>query len=153
VRDDLRLLAEAPRIAPDARAVAWMYRFGVSSGTAPTPVVTLHGVAEGIIASDARWYGEQVSRFGNPDRLRQLYVDRGDHGPFSAADEILALRALIDRIETGRWPNLSPGRLNAQAATFTPAQQTVFDIFTFGDKVMPPAFTDQRPPRALRPSR
>jgi pimeloyl-ACP methyl ester carboxylesterase len=153
VRDDLQRLADAPRIAPDPRAVAWMYRFGVAAGTTPTPVVTLHGIAEGIIASDARWYGEQVRRFGNPDLLRQLTVDRGDHGPFSAADEILALRALVDRVERGRWPNLSPARLNAEAATFTPAQQTVFDIFTFSDKVMPPAFTSQQSPRALRPSR
>jgi hypothetical protein len=153
VRDDLRLLADAPRIAADPKAVAWMYRFGVSSATTPTPVVTLHGVAEGIISSDARWYGEQVREFGDPNQLRQLYVDRGDHGPLSAADEILALRALTDRIETGRWPNLSPERLNAEAATFTQQQQTVFDIFTFSDKVMPPAFTDQRPPRGLRPSR
>lgn len=150
---DLRQLAVAPRIAPDPRAVAWMYRYGVSAGTTPTPVVTLHGIAEGIITSDARWYGEQVRAHGNPNRLRQLYVDRGDHGAFSAADEILALRALEDRVKTGRWPNLSPNRLNAEVATFTPQLQTVFDIYTFSDKVMPPAFTDQQPSRALRPSR
>lgn len=147
---DLRVLARAPRIAPDPAAVAWMYRYGVSAGTAPTPVVTLHGVAEGIITSDARWYGEQVRRPGN---LRQLYVGRGDHGAFTAAEEILALRGLVTRVETGRWPDLRPNTLNAQAATFTPAQQTVFDIFTFSDKQMPPAFTTEVPPRGLRQSR
>jgi len=130
-----------------------MYRFGVSAGTTPTPVVTLHGVAEGIIASDPRWYGEQVRRFGHPGRLRQLYVDRGDHGPFSAADEIVALNALLQRVATGTWPNVSPATLNARVARFTPQQQTVFDIFTFTEKVMPPAFTDRQAPRALRPSR
>jgi pimeloyl-ACP methyl ester carboxylesterase len=152
VRDDLRRLAEAPRIAPDPKALLWMYQFAVSAGTTPTPVVTLHGVAEGLVGSDARWYGEQVRRFGNPDQLRQLYVDRGDHGPFSAADEILALQTLLNRVETGTWPDVSPKTLNAQAATFTPQQQTVFDIFTVSDQVQPPAFTDKRPPRALRPS-
>jgi hypothetical protein len=150
LRADLQQLAEAPRIAPDPQAVEWIYRYGVSSATAATPMVTLHGIAEGLITSDARWYGEQVRR---PDRLRQLYVDRGDHGAFSTADEVLALRALLDRIEQGRWPNLGPSKLNAEAATFTPRQQTVFDIYTFSDKVMPPAFTSQQPPRALRPSR
>lgn len=152
LRADLRRLAAAPRIAPDPGAVAWMYRYGVSAGTTPTPVVTLHGIAEGIIVSDARWYGEQVRRFGRPGMLRQLYVDRGNHGPFSAADEILALRALVRKIERGKWPNLGPARLNAQAATFTPQQQTVFDIYSFTDKVMPPAFTGEQPPRTLRPS-
>jgi len=152
VRDDLRRLADAPRIAPDPPALRWMYRFGVTAGTTPTPVVTLHGIAEGIVSPDARWYGERVRVAGHPDRLRQLYVGRGDHDPFSTADEVLALRTLLDRVETGRWPDTSPNTLNAQAATFTPQQQTVFDIFTSTEQVRPPAFTDQRPPRALRPS-
>ena len=150
---DLRKLAQAPRIAADPAALAWAQRYGVSAATTPTPVVTLHGIAEGIITSDARWYAEQVRQHGHPDRLRQLYVNRGDHGAFSAADEILALRALLHRIDTDRWQNLSPRTLNAQAATFTPQQQTVFDIYTFQDKVVAPAFTDQRPARALRPTR
>lgn len=153
LRDDLRSLALAPRIAPDPRAVAWLYRYGVSAATTPTPVVTLSGLAEGIIGSDPRWYGEQVAKHGDPARLRQLYVDRGDHGPLSTADEVLALRALLTRVETGRWPDVRPRTLNAQVATFTPRQQTVFDIYTFTDEVMPPAFTTQQPPKALRPAR
>jgi pimeloyl-ACP methyl ester carboxylesterase len=153
LRADLRRLAAAPRIAADPAAVAWMYRFGVSAATTPTPVVTLHGVAEGIIGSDPRWYGEQVRRFGHPGRLRQLHVDRGDHGPFSAADEIVALNALLHKVTTGGWPDVSPAALNARVARFTPQQQTVFDIFTFTDKEMPPAFTARQTPRALRPSR
>lgn len=147
---DLRQLAAAPRITADPAAVAWAYRYGVSTGSTPTPIVTLHGIAEGIITSDARWYGEQVR---HPSRLRQLYVDRGDHGPFSAADEVLALQALLKRVETGHWPDVRPSTLNAKASTFTPQQQTVFDIYTFTDKVMPPAFTNKEPARALRPSR
>lgn len=153
LRADLRLLADAPRIAADPVAEAWLHRYGLSAATTPTPVVTLHGLAEGIITSDARWYGEQVRRHGHPNRLRQLYVDRGNHGAFSAADEILALGALLRRIETGRWPNTSPRTLNARAATFAPEHQTVLDLYTFSDKVMPPAFTNQQPPKALRPTR
>lgn len=150
---DLRALATAPRIAADPRAVAWMYRYGVAKATTPTPVVTLGGVAEGIITPDARWYGEQVARHGDPKRLRQLYVDRGDHGSLSTAEEVLALRALVTRIETGHWPNTTPSALNAKAAAFTPQQRSVFDIYTFTDKVLPPAFTTRQPPKALRPSR
>lgn len=150
---DLRTLARAPRIAPDPRAVAWLYRYGVTAATTPTPVVTLSGVAEGIISSDPRWYGEQVALHGDPSNLRQLQVSRGDHGPLSTADEVLALQALLTRVHTGHWPDVRPSTLNAKVATFTPQQQTVFDIYTFADKVMPPAFTTQQPPRALRPSR
>ena len=150
---DLRKLAGAPRIAADPAAVAWTNRYGLSAATTPVPVVTLHGLGEGLITSDARWYGEQVRLHGKPERLRQLYVDRGNHGAFSAADEVVALRTLLTRIETGRWPNTSPRALNAEVATFTPQQQTVLDLYTFTDKVMPPAFTDRQPARALRPTR
>lgn len=147
---DLRALAGATRIAADPRAVAWADRYGVSTATTPVPMVTLHGLAEGIITSDARWYAEQ-SR--HPERLRQLYVDRGNHGAFSAADEVVALGALLTRVETGHWPNTSPRVLNAAVARFTPQQQTVLDLYTFTDKVLPPAFTDRQPPRPLRQSR
>lgn len=150
---DLRALADAPRIAADPAAVAWAKRYGVSAGTTPVPVVTLHGLGEGLITSDARWYGEQVRLHGKPTRLRQLYVDRGNHGAFSAADEVVALGALLTRIETGRWPNTSPHALNATVARFTPRLRTVLDLYTFTDKVMPPAFTNEQPAMPLRATR
>jgi pimeloyl-ACP methyl ester carboxylesterase len=150
---DLAKLAAAPRIAPDPGATAYVYRWGVPLGSSPTPVLTVHPVGDaGAIADQERWYAEMVARFGHSDRLRQLYVNRGDHGSVSTADEVLALQALSQRAATGTWPDLSARRLNATVATFPPDQQKVLDIITFTDKIMPPAFVDYTPPRALRPS-
>ena len=120
----------------------------------PVPVITLHTPSDGGAVSDhERWYAGQVRRHGDPDRLRQLYVDRGMHCAFNDAEEILTLRALFDRIHTGRWPNLNPHRLNPATAAFGDPYQHVLDLSTSQDKPMPPAFVPFTPSRFLRPSR
>jgi pimeloyl-ACP methyl ester carboxylesterase len=151
---DLDRLAAAPRIAADRDAVAFMYRYGVPTGRTPVPVVTLHSTGDGgAVADQENWYADQVRRSGDPGRLRQLYVDRGGHCSFSAADEIVTLRTLFERIETGRWPDTSPQALSEQVAELGPGYQRVLDFGTFLDAPMAPAFTRFAPPEFLRPSR
>ncbi|MEA2221944.1 MAG: hypothetical protein QOH83_320 [Solirubrobacteraceae bacterium] len=154
LRGDLDRLAAAPRIAADRNAVAFMYRYGVPTGRTPVPVITLHSTGDGGAVSDQEnWYADQVRRSGDPSRLRQLYVDRGGHCSFSAADEIVTLRTLLERIETGRWPDTSPRALSEQVAELGPGYQRVLDFGTFLDAPMAPAFTRFAPPESLRPSR
>jgi dienelactone hydrolase len=154
LRADLDRLAAAPRIAPDPGAVRYMYRFGVPQGSTPVPVITLHSTGDGgAVPDQERWYATQVRRSGDPSRLRQLFVDRGMHCSFSAADEIVTLGSLFERLDTGRWPNTSPHRLNAAASGFDSRYQLVLDFGNFQDAPMPPAFTRFTPPRFLRPSR
>jgi dienelactone hydrolase len=151
---DLDRLAAAPRIANDPAAVAYMHRFGVPSGSTPVPVITLHSTGDGGAVPDhERRYAELVRHAGDPSRLRQLYVERGMHCSFNAAEEIVTLRSLLQRIDTGHWPDTSPRRLNAAAAEFPSQYQIVLDLGTFQEAAMPPAFTWYTPPRFLRPSR
>ncbi|MGH2942408.1 MAG: alpha/beta hydrolase family protein, partial [Solirubrobacteraceae bacterium] len=153
LRRDLQRLADAPRIAADPDAVAFL-RHHVPEGRTPVPVVTLHSTGDGGAVSDQEvWYAEQVRRSGDPRRLRQLYVDRGMHCSFSAAEEIVTLRSLFERIETGRWPDTSPRRLREAADELGAGHQLVLDFGTFQDAPMPAAFTRFHPPRFLRPSR
>jgi hypothetical protein len=154
LQTDLDRLAATPRIAPDPHALADMYRFAVARGTTPAPVLTMHNTGDGgAVADQVRWYAEQVRRHGNPDQLRQTYVDRGGHCAFSAAEEIVALKTLEARVATGRWPDTHPDRLNAAAGAFGPEYHLVLDLFTFEDEPMPPAFARFTPARFLRPSR
>jgi pimeloyl-ACP methyl ester carboxylesterase len=154
LRADLERLAAAPRIAPDPGAVRYMYRYGVPVGRTPVPVVSIHTTGDGGAPPDQeRWYAEQVRRNGDPGRLRQLYVERGGHCSFSAAEEITALRTLLTKVDTGRWPDLRPSRLNAAANRFDPHFHQVLDLGTGNRAVMPPAFTRYTPPVTLRPSR
>lgn len=157
---DLDRLNAAPRIAPDRKAVDFMYRYGVPTGRTPVPVTTLHTVGDGgAIPGYERWYGDQVRRAGDSSQLRQFYVDRGGHCSVSAADEITVLKSLLEKIDTGRWPNTSPGRFNATADGFDPEYQQVVDLGGCDEtgacpkEVMPPAFTRFTPPKFQRPSR
>jgi hypothetical protein len=134
---------------------------GVPQGRTPVPVVTLHTTGDaGAVPDHERWLAEQVRRHGDPAQLRQLYVERGMHCSLSAAEEITALRALLHKIDTGRWPRTNPHRLNAQAGAFDPHFQQVPDVSALDPdtgeiptQVMPPAFTRFTPPRPMRPSR
>jgi len=153
LRRDLSRLAAAPRIAPDQEALAYMHRF-VPRGSTQAPIITMHTTGDGgAVPDQQRWLAEQVRRSGNPSRLRQLFVERGQHCSYSAAEEITQLRTLFERIYTGRWPDTSPERLRQQARELGDAYQLVFDLGTFTDAPMPPAFTRFTPPQLLRPSR
>ncbi|MDQ7908301.1 hypothetical protein RB614_27620 [Phytohabitans sp. ZYX-F-186] len=154
LRADLATLAAAPRIAPRPGAVRYMYQYGVPVGRTPVPVLSLHTTGDGGASPDQeRWYARQVRRAGDPGQLRQLYVERGGHCSFSAAEEVTALRALLAKVETGRWPETSPGRLNAAANGFDPHFHQVLDLGTFTKGVLPPGFTRYTPPTTPRPSR
>jgi len=150
---DLSQLAAAPRIAPDPGALRYLNRYGVPRGSTPAPVVTLHNVADVAVADHERWYAGQVRRSGDPDQVRQLYVNRATHCAFNAAEEIVTLRTLLSRIENGAWPGTSPWRLNAAAGRLGDGYQLVFDFPTFQEASRPPAFTSFTPSPFLRPSR
>lgn len=147
---DLAELNAGPRIAPDPKAVAYMYRYAVARGTTPVPVVTLHNTADGGAVTDqAGWYAEQT----DDRQVRQLWSARAGHCAFSAAEEVTALKALEQRLDRGRWGDLRPATVNAAASRFAPEHQVVTDIFTGEDKEIPPSFTAFTPDTFQRPSR
>jgi hypothetical protein len=79
-------------------------------------------------------------------------VERGAHLSLSAAEEIVALQALLHKSDTGRWPLLDPLHLNRSAQSIGPDYFLVLDLVTFVDAPHDPAFVHFRPPPAARPS-
>jgi pimeloyl-ACP methyl ester carboxylesterase len=153
LRADLAAIAREPRIAADPEARAWMLRH-VPTGRLHVPVVTLHTTGDGgAVPDQERWLARQVRRSGDPALLRQLWVDRGMHCSVSAAEELTALRSLLGRVATGRWPATDPGSLNAAARGLGGGLDLVLDLGTFQDAPMPPAFARFLAPRPMRPSR
>ncbi|MFI0406127.1 alpha/beta fold hydrolase [Actinomadura sp. 3N508] len=153
LRTDLATLADAPRIAPEKDALGYMYRYGVPAGRIRVPMVSLHTTGDaGVPPDQGRWYAGQVRGNGHPSLLRQLYVERGGHCSFNAAEEITALRSLLTKIDTGDWPQTGTRHLNAAANRFDPRFHQVAE-YGKENKVMPPAFTRYTPTRTLRPSR
>jgi len=151
---DLARLNAAPRITADPAAVGYVRQFGVPTGDIDVPVVTLHTTGDsGAVPDLERWYAEQVRHEGNPSNLRQLFVDRGMHCAVNAAEEIVALRTLFERVDTGQWPNTNPHQLTEAANALGAGYRLVLDFGTFHDAPMPPAFTNFTPPRFQRPTR
>ncbi|WP_423463417.1 hypothetical protein ACO229_00950 [Promicromonospora sp. MS192] len=148
---DLTALAAAPVIEADPQARANLVQHR-PEGTTPSPVLTLHTTGDGgAPPSYERSFGDRVAHVGHPERYRNLYVERGAHLTVSLAEELVAVRALEERVESGRWPALSPRATNRAAWRLGPDYFGVFDPVT-GVSGHEPAFTHFVPPRSARPS-
>jgi pimeloyl-ACP methyl ester carboxylesterase len=60
------------------------------------------------------------------------------HCSFSAAEEIVALRTLFERIDSGRWPDTTPARLSEEARELGDRYDLVLDFGTFQDAPVAP---------------
>jgi len=152
LRADLAALEAATPIAadPDARAAMVDHR---PEGTTPSPVLTLHTTGDGGAPPSAeRSFAHRVREVGDPGRFRSLYVERGAHLSVSLGEELVALRTLERRIDTGRWPSLAPRALNRAADSLGPDYRATFEVVTLQTFDHAPAFTRFVPPPAPRPS-
>ncbi|MGI8682887.1 MAG: hypothetical protein ACR2JO_12330 [Mycobacteriales bacterium] len=115
---DLSRLASAERVDADPDAVSYLERHIVFSGDlGDVPVLAVHTDGDGLVTPDNMTaYADVVGWAGQADLLRQLFVHRGGHCTFTAAETLTALHALIERVESGSWPRLDPDTLNATAA-------------------------------------
>jgi len=114
---DLARLARAPRITPDPSAVQFMTEFGQPSGTLRLPLLTMHTTDDGrVIPGNERAYLDLVAEHGVLSSLKEVFVSRGGHCAFSDAEIIAGLQTLLQRVDTGRWPDTSPPSMNALAA-------------------------------------
>jgi hypothetical protein len=141
LENDLDTLNKAPRISRDLRAVSYLTRNIALNGDIEVPVLTLHTIGdESIDVEEERAYATVVQQSQHGDLLRQAFVNRGGHCYFTDGEIIVALNALIDRLDKGRWPDLSPQSLNNAAASLG-------GDFNFAL----PAFTAFEPGPFLRP--
>lgn len=130
LRADLERLARAPRISADPDAVARAERFITYDGELRDPVLTLHTVGDSAgPVSDERAYRDTVTRAGARALLRQTIVDRAGHCTFSTAERATALSVLLERIDTGRWPSVTPQALRRRAER-TPDLPSTDVLFT-----------------------
>ncbi len=142
---DLAALAAAPRVSADASAVRWLSSYGDPSGRPKAPVVTLHAIGDPTSVEHAGAYrGRDV---------RQLFVDRAGHCMHTAAEELVALRVLEDRISFGRWPVVAPSVLNDSAGHYGPEMRVLQDWTTTPprEETVAPGFVTHHPGRFPRP--
>jgi pimeloyl-ACP methyl ester carboxylesterase len=116
LRTDLDALAAAPRISADPAAVERFARGIVFDGDLRIPVLTVSNTGDQIsTVAQQQFYGENVRRAGKNALLRQTYVQSVGHCAFSDAEEQAALRVMVERLDTGRWPATAPPAMNDRA--------------------------------------
>jgi hypothetical protein len=125
---DLHALNSGTRITADPKAAAYLDRFVSFDGNLAVPVLTMHTIGDGLVVpQDETAYADAVRAAGKQDLLRQLFVHRAGHCAFSAAETIMAVEAMLARLDTGNWggPALAPGTLNDGALALGDSYQTV----------------------------
>ncbi|WP_261164319.1 hypothetical protein [Microbacterium sp. Marseille-Q6965] len=115
LQDDLDTLAGAERLSADPAAVAFVERTSTFTGELSAPVLSLHTTGDGAGSTqDDEAYAQTVRAAGAAPLLRQLVVSADGHCTFTPGEEAVAIRVLLDRIETGRWSATSPAALERE---------------------------------------
>jgi pimeloyl-ACP methyl ester carboxylesterase len=137
---DLDTLNDAARITANPASVEYLEQNIIFNGDIDFPVLTLHTTGDGLVNNqNENAYKDVVDEAGNGRLLRQTFVHRAGHCTFTPAETVTALENLIKRLDTGIWPDLKPGTLNAEAAALGPLN------------IAPPAFLRFKPGPFLRP--
>jgi pimeloyl-ACP methyl ester carboxylesterase len=120
---DLATLQQAPRIAADPGAVAYLRRNMDLNGQIQVPVLTMHTLGDGIIpVATEQVYARAVAAAGHGDLLRQVFVQRAHHCSFLRAETLAAFQTLVHRLDTGRWgTNTTAQQLNREATALEQA--------------------------------
>ena len=139
---DLATLQASAPIAVDHAAVKYLTKYIVYNGDLDRPVLTLHTTGDGLVVNqDEQAYRNVASDVGDARMLREAYVHRAGHCTFTPAETIAAFKALIHRVNTGRWgDSTAAGDLEAAATALGPTYN-----------VVPAAFIVFKPTRFLRP--
>jgi hypothetical protein len=140
---DLRKLAAAPRISAVPAAVAKAEQGTTYTGKISGPVINVDNIADPVDA-DAykRTYQETVTRAGNGELMRLVWVRSARHSNQSPLERLTGFTALIERLDTGRWPDTSSEAMNARAQQLRSASPL---------NLGPARFTVHTAPQMLRP--
>lgn len=137
---DLDVLNDASRINANPTSVTYLEQNIIFDGNIGVPVLTMHTTGDGLVSNqNESAYADVVREAGNDPLLRRTFVHRAGHCTFTPAETVTALVNLIQRLDTGRWPDLAPDTLNAEAAALGPLN------------VAPPSFIKYAPAPFLRP--
>jgi pimeloyl-ACP methyl ester carboxylesterase len=137
---DLDALNDADRIAANPSSVAYLEQNIIYNGDIDVPVLTMHTTGDGLVSNqNESAYADVVREDGHNRLLRRTFVHRAGHCTFTPAETLTALFNLTQRLDTGKWPDLDPTLLNAEAATLGPLN------------IAPASFLRFEPAEFLRP--
>lgn len=105
---DLGALSRNADITPDEDGLEWMLRTSTPTGELQVPVLATHTLVDLLAPVEYQEeYAETVRRAGEQPLFRQAFVDREGHCTFTVAENVAAVEAMDERLETGRWGSLA----------------------------------------------
>ena len=105
---DLGTLSRSADIAPDEDGLEWMLQTSTPTGELQVPVLATHTLVDLLAPVEYQEeYAETVRRAGEQSLFRQAFVDREGHCAFTVAENVAAVEAMDERLETGRWGSLA----------------------------------------------
>ena len=100
---DLTMLNETARISADQQAANYLKENITYNGEIHIPVLTLHTTGDGlVVVQNESAYRDVVGEEGNERFLRRRFISRAGHCAFTPAETIAAVKALLNRLDTGR---------------------------------------------------
>ncbi len=153
LNQDLATLEGAPRIVADRQAVSYLMHNSDLTGQLQVPVLTLHTIGDSQVPVETEQaYASVVHAAGAQALLRQLFVHRANHCAFTAAEQITAFQALMQRVETGQWGHIeNVEALNTQAQALGPNLNVLSGLTDIAPPQSAPAFVAYQPAPFLRP--
>ena len=118
LQEDLRTLRKAPRYSADPAAVQRVEQIGTFNGRTGGPVLSIKTVgdsADPVSLDEA--YIRTFKAAGNSHNLRSAFIARAGHSSQTLRERLVAFDTLIQRLNTGVWPDTSPEAMNARALT------------------------------------
>lgn len=148
---DLKMLNETARISADPQAANYLKENITYNGEIHIPVLTLHTTGDGlVVVQNESAYRDVVGEEGNERFLRRRFISRAGHCAFTPAETIAAVKALLNRLDTGRWGPLEVTDLNNAAEALGP-RLNIFAAPGGGIVPVAPAFVEFHPNQYLRP--
>ena len=100
---DLIRLDSMPRIHADTQAIEELRRWHTFTGRLSAPFLMLESTGDDWLVEAHREYADLVRRAGREQLLRQLWVKRAGHCPFTGPEVQAALSTLIERLDSDGW--------------------------------------------------
>jgi len=123
---DLMDLNRNVDITADQTALRSLAQTSVPTGHLTVPELDLKTIGDQLVAvQQENFYAHLVRQAGDGSLLRQAFVSTYGHCNFSPGEIVAGLQALVHRVDTGSWGNLTrPSSLNEVATSLDlgPAQ-------------------------------
>jgi hypothetical protein len=138
---DLAILEKTARISGDPAALGRAEPLMTYTGKISGPIIVVDNDDPVDAAPLKLAYVETLRKAGTLDLLRLCWVRGAGHGGQTGIDRAAGFVTLIDRLESGRWPDTSPAAMNVLAERLSKETSLKLGV---------PTFFNSNPPMPLR---